>query len=210
MRLGHLIKIDIFRRRNFDGARGNAQHLTNTNFDRLLWVFVKPEPRTSFENNQFAVAQARRFENDGCAGDTHGHGACFEFRAPGILWHAQKNCAAFKLSAASGFVESENRICAQPCDRQIIESKFGARFIPGAHGCVLLHFVVLHCCPWFLACREQIDLFYDLRNTRFLFLRRFGWKRSPEDERNCRRDAAKQNLGTQIHCVNEFSSGNIL
>ncbi|MEY2531980.1 MAG: hypothetical protein QOI96_2065, partial [Verrucomicrobiota bacterium] len=33
MCLGDLIKIDIFRRRNFDGPCGNAQHLTNTNFD---------------------------------------------------------------------------------------------------------------------------------------------------------------------------------
>jgi hypothetical protein len=126
MSLRDLIKIDIFGQRNFDGACWNAQHLPGTNLRGLFGLFDQTETRIPFENDQSAITQARRFENDGCPGDPHGHSVRSKFRASGILWHAQKNRAALELPAAPGFVESENGIRAQSRDRQIFKSKLGS------------------------------------------------------------------------------------
>lgn len=82
-----LVKIDIYRRRKVRGAGFQFQHLTSAHIPGLTGMLDQAKACSSFQNNDSAIAQDRRFEDERRAGNADRHRVRSEFAAAGILGH---------------------------------------------------------------------------------------------------------------------------
>ena len=110
-------KIDIYRVGQFVRSRFDFQHLPRANVLKLTRMFNQRRARFSFQNNQLAVPQLRRFENERCAGDADRHRFRLELAATRIFRHINENRAAAQISAATRLVETKDRVRAHSRDR---------------------------------------------------------------------------------------------
>jgi len=159
------------------------------NQDRFAEAVAQIKPGHTFETDKFDVSVAVVFEQNGGAANRGRHRCSGNLRATGAFRHVKEHRAAAEIHVARAFIETENRIGAEPCNRLIGKRELATRIRAGTHGRAIAHRIIHHCRTRRRLRREQLHFANDLGHGRFLQLR--GYCRScDENERERNKSGA--------------------
>ena len=88
-------------------------------------TIIAKDPARSLENDKLDEGVRVVFEHHGGPGDRCGHGGGIDLCASRVLWDAQEHGAAAEFEIACAFIETENRVRAEPSESSVGKCELG-------------------------------------------------------------------------------------
>src|SRR5205814_282391 len=122
--LRDLRNVKFFGLRNLS-IRGDPDHLSAVDNDKILRVTVRPKPAGAFQDHEFPVI---RLKNGRASADrSRNRGSSYgDFRSLGR--HLDKNGSVDQFEIASASLKTEDGICSESCDGEVGKGQLAPRF----------------------------------------------------------------------------------
>ena len=162
------------------------QHLAGVKENRFADVIIAKNPPRSLQDDKLDESIRVVLEHHSGASDRGRDGRGIDLRAARIFRHSQKHDAAAELQIAGAFVETENRIRAEPGESLVGKGKFGTGLDTGANSGAVAHFIAHRRRPRRGLRGDELDAPDHLTDARLLELggvQCAGWQHQKREQR---------------------------